>query len=91
MGEDDSNQIQTINFDNVFNLNQAKSKQWNINLASRSLTYNVFKPGVQFYDNKLFVISAIASSDDDGYIDSSNNKVIQRFDLSTSETKFGGV
>lgn len=73
------NQVQSINFNEVTDLMEAKEKQW---VILGSLTYNVYKAGVQFYENKLFVLSSYYSSFFDG---------IQNFDLSTNTTQIFGV
>ena len=79
VGGDRSNQVQSINFDGVTDLTQAKQKEW---VMLGSLTYSVYQAGVQFYDNKLFVISSS---------DSSFRDVIQCFELSTNTTQISGV
>ena len=78
-GSAGSKQVQSINFDGVTDLTKAKQKQW---VMLGSLTYNVAMAGVQFYNNKLFVISSYSSS----YY---NN--VQSFDLLTNTTKISGV
>ena len=74
-----SKQVQSIDFDGVTDLMDAKQKQW---VMLGSLTYDVFRAGVQFYNNMLLVIS--------GYY-SSNNYDVQSFDLLTNTTKISGV
>merc|ERR1712066_363629 len=61
----------------VADLTSARQKQW---IMLGTLTYDVFMAGVQFYDNKLIVISAFDVS-------SNNNDCIQSFDLSNNTTK----
>ena len=74
-----SKQVQSINFDGVTDLTDAKQKQW---VMLGSLTYDVLRAGVQFYNNKLFVISSDSSSHYDN---------VQSFDLLTNTSKISGV
>lgn len=48
VGGSPSKQVQSINFDGVTDLTQAKQKQW---VMLGSLTYDVYDVGVQFYEN----------------------------------------
>ena len=74
-----STQVQSINFDGVTDLTDAKQKQW---VMLGSLSYDVHKAGVRFYNNKLFVLSG----HDSYYRDD-----VQSFDLFTNTTKISGV
>ena len=79
VGGNGSKRVQSINFDGVTDLTEAKQKQW---VMLGSLKYDVYEAGVQFYNNKLFVISSYSSS----YYDN-----VQSFDLLTNTTKISGV
>ena len=79
VGGGTSNQVQSIDFDGVTDLAEAKQKQW---VILGSLTYDVFSAGVQFYNNKLFVLSSYRSFYNDD---------VQSFDLLTNTTKISGV
>ena len=74
-----SKQVQSINFDGVTDLTEAKQKQW---LMLGSLSYDVYRAGVKFYNNKLFVLSSYRSFYNDD---------VQSFDLLTNTTKISGV
>ena len=79
VGGDESKQVQSINFDGVDDITSAQAKQWTM---LGTLTYEVCRAGIQFYNNQLFVISST---------DSSFNNGIQSFDLSSNTTKISGV
>ena len=79
VGGSRSNQVQSINFEGVTDLTEAKQKQW---VMLGSLTYDVLYAGVQFYNKKLFVLSSSNSS----YFGS-----VQSFDLLNNKTKISGV
>ena len=83
VGGGNSKQVQSIDFDGVTDLTEAKQKQW---VMLGSLTYNVIGAGVQFYNNKLFVLS---SDDSDTLFKDSD--IVQSFDLLTNTTKISGV
>ena len=74
-----SNQLQFINFDGVADLTDAKEKQW---IMLGFLTYEVFLAGVQFFDQKLFILGTFSRS----HLD-----YVQSFDLLTNTTKISGV
>ena len=79
VGGGSSKQVQSINFDGVTDLTGAQDKQW---IMLGSLAYDVYCAGVQFYNNKLFILSSNSKS----YFD-----YVQSFDLLTNTTKISGV
>ena len=74
-----SRQVQSINFDWVTDLADAKQKQW---VILGSLTSSVYKAGVQFFKHQLFILSSPSGSP---------AKNVQCFDLLTNTTKISGV
>ena len=73
-------EVQSINFDGVADLTDAQEKQW---VMLGSLTYDVFKVGVQFFKNKLFILG--------GCCHDICKDCVQSFDLLTNTTKISGV
>ena len=86
--------VQFINFDGVADLTSAKEKKWTM-LGNLKYIPGYDQTGLQFYNNKLFVIGAQMSGSDcdqlsDDDCDAIKNS-IQSFDLSTNTTKIFGV
>ena len=75
--------VQSVNFDGVTNLNEAKAKTWSI---LGELNTGVYNPVAQFHDGKLFVVTAWATSNSAVHTPSEKSS-IQIFDLVTGTTK----